>query len=140
VSDAERYFAANAGARESGAGAFVTWEQLDPIEIVPGLQFQPVLGKGVMTNFVRFEPQTEAPLHWHEEEQISFVLEGELEFEVGGETRLLRRGEAVVIPPNVPHAARTYEGSCLEVDVFHPPRKGLLEAMGLGGQKPSNPA
>jgi quercetin dioxygenase-like cupin family protein len=135
VSDAERYFAGNAEARETGAGAFVTWEQLEPIELVPGLRFQPVLGEGVMANFVRFEPQTEAPLHWHEEEQISFVLEGELEFEVGGETRLLRRGDAVVIPPNVPHAARTYEGSCLEVDVFHPPRKGLLEAMGIAGQE-----
>jgi quercetin dioxygenase-like cupin family protein len=84
-----------------------------------------------MANFVSFEPHTEAPLHWHEEEQISFVVDGELEFEVAGEKRVLRRGEAVVVPPNVPHAARTYESSCLEVDVFHPPRRGLLESMGL---------
>ena len=133
MTDPERYFAASAGERGAGQGTWVAWDVMHPIEMVPGLNFQPVLGERVMANFVHFDPHTEAPLHWHDEEQISFVLEGELEFEVADETRTLRKGQAVVIPPNVPHAARTYEGSCLEVDVFHPPRKGLLEAMGADG-------
>jgi quercetin dioxygenase-like cupin family protein len=131
MTDPRPYFGADAGAQEGGSGSFVQWEELDPIEMVPGLFFQPVVGDRVMANFVRFEPHTEAPLHWHEEEQISFVVDGELEFEVAGETRVLTRGQAVVIPPNVPHAARTHDGPCLEVDVFHPPRRGVLEAMGL---------
>jgi quercetin dioxygenase-like cupin family protein len=131
VTDAQRYFAAEPAAQGTGKGTFVTWEAIDPIEMVPGLRFQPVVGDRVMANFVFFEPHTEAPLHWHDEEQISFVVDGELEFEVAGETRVIRRGEAVVIPPNVPHAARTHDGSCLEVDVFHPPRRGILESMGL---------
>lgn len=131
MTDPERYFAASAAEQGAGQGTWVAWDVMHPIEMVPGLNFQPVLGERVMANFVHFDPNTEAPLHWHEEEQISFVLEGELEFEVAGETRTLIRGQAVVIPPNVPHAARTYEGSCLEVDVFHPPRKALLETMGL---------
>ena len=125
------YFAANARDRATAEGAFVTWDEVDPIEIVAGLRFQPVLGSRLMVNFVHFEPNTEAPEHWHEEEQISFVVDGELEFELDGEKRTVHRGQAVVIPPNVPHAARTYDGSCLEVDVFYPPRKGLLEAMGV---------
>jgi quercetin dioxygenase-like cupin family protein len=132
VTDASRYFAANAEAQSSGKGTLVEWDGLDPIEIVTGLRFQPVLGERVMVNFVKFDPSTEAPLHWHVEEQITFVIEGELEFEVGGDKHLLRRGQAVVIPPNVPHGARTHDSSCLEVDVFHPPRQGLLDAMGAG--------
>jgi quercetin dioxygenase-like cupin family protein len=131
VTDAASYFAANEEAQATGRGMFVTWDAVDPIEILSGLRFQPVLGDQLMVNFVHFEPHTEAPEHWHEEEQISFVLHGEFEFEVAGEKRTVRRGEAVVIPPNVPHAARTIDKSCLEVDVFHPPRKGLLDAMGL---------
>jgi unsaturated pyranuronate lyase len=126
----DSYFETDAGAQEGGSGSFVQWDALAAIEMVPGLHFQPVVGDRVMTNFVRFEPHTEAPVHWHEEEQISFVLDGELEFEVAGETRLLTRGQAVVIPPNVPHGARTHDGPCLEVDVFHPPRRSLLETMG----------
>ena len=130
MTEPDRYFAGDESAQSGGGGTFVAWDALDAIEMAPGLEFRPVVGLNVMVNFVRFAPHTEAPRHWHDEEQISFVLEGELEFEVGDEKRIVRRGEAVVIPPNVPHAARTHEGTCLEVDVFHPPRQGVLDAMG----------
>jgi quercetin dioxygenase-like cupin family protein len=131
MTDSARYFAAETDNQRSGKGSFVKWDDLDPIEMLPGLNFQPVLGDQVMVNFVKLDPHTEAPMHWHDEEQISIVLEGEFEFEVAGEKQILRRGQAVVIPPNVPHGARTYDTSCLEIDVFYPPRAGLLEAMGL---------
>jgi quercetin dioxygenase-like cupin family protein len=131
MTDPDRYFAGDAGTRAETTGTWVRWDELDPLEMVPGLTFQPVVGDKLMANFVTFEPHTEAPLHWHDEEQISIVIDGEFEFEVAGETRLMRRGDAVVVPPNVPHGARTYESSCLELDVFHPPRRGVLEAMGL---------
>ena len=138
MSDSERYFAADTSSEGQGAGNWVNWRDLDPLEIVDGLRFQPVLGNGLMINFVAFEPNTVAPVHWHDEEQISFVLDGELEFEVAGEKRIMRRGDAVVIPSNVPHGARTLDGTCLQVDAFHPPRRALLEAMeaksqGAGG-------
>jgi quercetin dioxygenase-like cupin family protein len=131
MSSGERYFVQDTTTQQQGEGNWTTWKELDPLQVVPGLNFQPVLGESVMVNFVRFEPNTVAPLHWHDEEQISFVIEGEFEFQVGDETRILRPGDAVVIPPNVPHGARTHDQTCLEVDVFHPPRKSLLEAMGL---------
>ncbi len=130
MSSGERYFVQDTTTQQQGGGTWTTWKDLDPLQVVPGLTFQPVLGENVMVNFVRFEPNTVAPLHWHDEEQITFVIDGEFEFEVGDEKRIVRRGEAVVIPPNVPHAARTYDATCFEVDVFHPPRKGVLEAMG----------
>lgn len=131
MADSARYFAAKGNTQGQGEGKWVKWDGLDPLEIVPGLNFQPVLGDKVMVNFVAFEPNTEAPVHWHDEEQISFVIDGEFEFEVAGEKRVMRRGDAVVIPPNVPHGARTHDNTCLEIDVFHPPRRGLLEALGL---------
>jgi quercetin dioxygenase-like cupin family protein len=131
MSDPERYFAGDAGTRAGRKGTWIRWDELDPLVMVPGLTFQPVVGDRLMANFVSFEPHTEAPVHWHDEEQISLVIDGEFEFEVAGEKRLMRRGDAVVIPPNVPHGARTHESSCLEIDVFHPPRHGVLEAMGL---------
>jgi quercetin dioxygenase-like cupin family protein len=129
--DSGRYFRADDSTQTEGSGAWVTWMDLDPIEMLPGLRFQPILGDNVMVNMVYLEPNTVAPVHWHEEEQISLVVDGEFEFEVAGEKRIMRRGDAVVIPPNVPHGARTLDGPCLEIDVFHPPRRGLLEAMGI---------
>lgn len=128
-----RYFAQQAGAQPQGSGSFFKWDAQDPIEILPGLLFQPILGERLMANFVSFEPNVVAPVHWHDEEQMSIVLEGEFEFEVGGEKQLCKRGDAVLIPPNVPHGARTYDSTCLELDIFNPPRRGLLELMGLIG-------
>jgi quercetin dioxygenase-like cupin family protein len=131
MSDPETYFAGDSGTQSQLVGTWMRWDDLEPLVMVPGLTFQPVLGEKLMANFVTFAPNTEAPVHWHDEEQITFVLDGELEFEVAGETRTLRRGDAVSIPPNVPHGARTRGEGCVEVDVFHPPRRGVLEAMGL---------
>ena len=130
MTESKPYFANDEAKQSSKTGTWVNWSGLDPLDFMPGLQFQPVLGDKLMVNFIRFEPNSEAALHWHDEEQIAFVLEGELEFTVAGETRTMRRGDAVVIPPNVPHAARTYDSECLQVDVFHPPRRGILDAMG----------
>ena len=131
MNDGERYFVQDTSSQRQGEGNWTTWKDLEPLQVIPGLDFQPVLGDRVMVNFVDFEPNTVAPVHWHDEEQITFVLEGEFEFEVAGDKRIMRRGDAVVIPPNVPHGARSLDGKCLEVDVFAPPRRGLLEAMGL---------
>lgn len=130
MADSDRYFRTEEGSEGEKRGDWVAWGGIDPIEMLDGLRFQPVLGENLMVNFVSFEADTVAPVHWHDEEQISFVIDGELEFEVAGEKRIMRRGDALVIPPNVPHGARTFDSTCLEVDVFHPPRRGLLEAMG----------
>lgn len=131
VTKDERYFGQRSGAEPLRQGSFFKWDAQEPIEILPGLRFKPILGQSLMANFVSFEPNVIAPVHWHEEEQMSIVLEGELEFEVGGDKRLVRRGDAILIPPNVAHGARTYDATCLEIDIFNPPRHGLLELMGL---------
>jgi quercetin dioxygenase-like cupin family protein len=123
------YFAAGA---ERAADAFPRWIEVDEIETIrfaEGLTFRPVLGKDALVNFVSYEPHTVVPVHAHEEEQFTFVLDGEFEFECDGETRTLRRGSVVHIPAGVPHGARTHETTCVQVDVFSPPRKVLAEAL-----------
>ena len=126
------YFSASSSApRQSSQGG--TWIDLGSdfpaVEMAPGLEFRPVFSSAMTLNVVRFEPNTAASVHAHEEEQISLVVEGELEFELDGEVRTIGPNMAVVIPPNVPHGAHTYDKSCVVVDAFHPPRKALLEAM-----------
>ena len=123
----EPHFGSEARGVPTGPGRFVKVADIDAVEFVPGLRFRPVLGERAMANFVSFEPNTVAPVHVHEEEQIVVVLEGEFEFEIDGELRTMRPGDVAVIPPWVPHGARTLASSCLEVDVFTPPRRTLVE-------------
>ena len=99
----------------------------EPVQFVPGLEFRYLLGERTMLMAVHFDPQTEAPRHVHDEEQITLVVEGELEFEIDGEARTLHPGQVAVVPANVPHAARTHASPCLEYDVFNPPRQALLD-------------
>jgi len=72
------------------------------VEFVPGLVFRPVVGDQLMANFVRYNPNTVAPLHTHEEEQITVVIEGELEFDLAGDLRIMGAGMAVVVPSGFP--------------------------------------
>ena len=115
------------GGAPSAPGRYVDLSAIEPVEFVPGLEFRPVLGEKTMTNFARFAPHTEAPVHVHEEEQIVIVLDGEIEFELDGDVRTMRRGDVAVVPSWVPHGARTLDSGCYEVDVFNPPRRTLLE-------------
>lgn len=121
------HFSSEAGGQPTARGRFVRLDKVVPVEFVPGLEFRPVLGVRTMTNFVTFAPHTEAPVHVHEEEQIVIVLDGEFEFDLDGEVRTMRPGDVAVVPPWVPHGARTEDSTCYEVDVFNPPRMTLLD-------------
>ncbi|MGA7173568.1 MAG: cupin domain-containing protein [Candidatus Dormiibacterota bacterium] len=132
MSLADQYFAQpGSGRAPTSQGHFVDLDQdVDPVEFVPGLQFRPALGESTMLNSVRFAPHTEAPMHSHDEEQLTLVVEGELQFSIDGEVRLLTPGMVAVIPANVPHGAKTGEVPCHEYDVFNPPRQALLALRG----------
>ena len=68
------------------------------------------------------------PMHSHENEQITYLLEGVLKFWIGedGDELILKAGEVLHIPSNVPHQAEALE-DCVDVDVFSPPRQDWLD-------------
>jgi quercetin dioxygenase-like cupin family protein len=69
------------------------------------------------------------PRHSHENEQLTYILEGALRFKIGpegSEVIVVRAGEVLVIPSNVPHEAEALEDT-LDVDVFNPPRQDWLD-------------
>jgi quercetin dioxygenase-like cupin family protein len=137
MSDADRYFGVDPAVQATGTGRYFHLEaDVPPVEFVPGLEFRPVLGRGMLVNFARYEPHTVAPVHAHQEEQVTFVIDGEFEFDLDGDVRTMRRGMAVLVPSGVPHGARTLDGTCFEVDVFTPPRQVLVEALRAAGATP----
>ena len=127
LGDAASHFTTEAGGERGGVGRYVNVDSVTPVEFLPGLGFRPVLGQRGMANFVSFEPGTEAPRHVHEEEQIVIVLDGEFTFDLDGDVRTMRKGDVAIVPSWVPHGAWTTDSSCLEIDVFVPPRESLLK-------------
>jgi quercetin dioxygenase-like cupin family protein len=121
----ERPYFDEAGEPSDAPGRFVRLDDLDPLRVIPGLEFRPVTTDTVMTNFVSFEPDAPAPMHHHVEQQIAIVLAGELTLTVGDETRVMRAGDCVVIPPNVRHGGVAGPEGCQALDVFTPPRAAI---------------
>jgi quercetin dioxygenase-like cupin family protein len=114
-------------------GRYVAIERdLPVLDFIPGLAMRPLVGRNLLASFVRYQPHSEAPRHAHGEEQVFIVIEGEIELELGDERRLLRPGDAALLPAFVPHAVRTFGEPAYAVDVFSPPRKPMLEKLRAG--------
>ncbi len=100
------------------------WEELPPEQLKDGL----ITGDRMMIAHVYFKKGIDVPRHSHENEQITYILEGALRFHLGanGERELIvRAGEVLVIPSYLPHSAVALEDT-LDVDVFNPPRQDWL--------------
>ncbi|MDB5058069.1 MAG: hypothetical protein JWO59_1541 [Chloroflexi bacterium] len=107
--------------------SYTSMEDIPFVQLGDGIRARPVFGKNLLVNYVYFEANAVAPVHQHAEEQIGTALEGEFEFELNGETQIIRPGVFYVVPPNVPHGARSLDKPCVAVDIFSPPRSGVRE-------------
>jgi len=127
--DAVRYFDQSPGA-PTQPGRFASIDSLEPLlELAPGITSRPLLGTNLLGSFVRYEPGAVAPLHSHVEEQLFVVIEGEIELELSGERRVMKSGDAAMIPAWVPHSARSIARRAYQLDVFSPPRQAMLDLM-----------
>jgi unsaturated pyranuronate lyase len=127
----ERPYFDQSGEPSDAPARFVHVDDLDPLIVVPGLEFRPVTTDTVMTNFVSFEPDAPAPTHHHVEQQIAIILSGELTFTVGDESKVMHAGDCVVIPPNVRHGGVAGPEGCTALDVFTPPRAAIVSLMAI---------
>jgi quercetin dioxygenase-like cupin family protein len=91
-------------------------EHLNPL-----LERQFVAGEKSMLARLILRKGCIVPLHSHENEQITYILEGALKFSLQGKEIIVRAGEILVIPSNVPHSAEALEDT-VDLDVFCPPR------------------
>jgi quercetin dioxygenase-like cupin family protein len=65
------------------------------------------------------------PLHQHVNQQVTMLQSGALEFEMGGEKFVLKAGDVLVIPPNLPHSVVAIEESTA-TDLFTPAREDWI--------------
>ncbi|MFW6193068.1 MAG: cupin domain-containing protein, partial [Gemmatimonadota bacterium] len=89
-----------------------------------------VTGDRMMLAHVYLDQGAVVPRHAHENEQLTYILEGALRFSIGeeGDDRevVVRAGEVLHLPSGVPHEAEALEDT-LDVDVFSPPREDWLD-------------
>jgi quercetin dioxygenase-like cupin family protein len=104
------------------------WNDLTAEPLKGGISRRLVTGDRMMIAHVYFKKGDDVPRHSHDNEQITYILEGALQFWLGarGERELtVRAGEVLVIPGGLPHRALALEDT-LDVDIFDPPRADWL--------------
>src|SRR5260370_16490815 len=88
-----------------------------------------ITGDRVMLAHVYIKKGGIVPRHSHENEQVTYILEGALRFWIGAdESQMIdvHAGEVLHIPSHVPHKAEALEDT-LDVDIFSPPRQDWLD-------------
>ena len=104
------------------------WDNLTAEPLKGGITRRLITSDRMMIAHVYLKKGDDVPHHSHENEQITYILEGALQFWLGehGERELVvRAGEVLVIPSNLPHRALALENT-LDVDIFDPPRQDWL--------------
>ena len=100
---------------------YIPWESVELEELSSLLKRQMIVGDQVMLARVLLKKGCVVPRHSHHNEQVTYILDGALKFVLNGEEVVVRTGEVLCIPSNVPHAARALEDT-IDLDIFSPVR------------------
>jgi unsaturated pyranuronate lyase len=108
---------------------FYRWEEMPKEVLSETLSRRLITGDHVMMAHVYLKKGSIVPRHSHENEQVTYILEGGLRFWIGeDESQVVdvMAGEVLHIPSTVQHKAEALEDT-LDLDVFSPPRQDWLD-------------
>jgi len=97
------------------------WDQMEKEVLSETIGRKIITGEKAMVAQVFLAKGAIVPEHHHESEQITYILEGALKFEIEGKEIVVAKGEVLRNPSNVPHKAVALEDT-LDLDIFSPIR------------------
>ncbi len=107
--------------QKTGRFQHVSFNDMPMERLNPLIDRQFVAGERSMLARLILRTGCIVPMHSHDNEQITYVLEGALKFIVQDKEIVVRAGEVLVIPSHMPHSAEALEDT-IDLDVFCPPR------------------
>ena len=103
----------------------LAWETMKKEIMNDKLSRRVVHGEKITLAQLHFAKDCTVPVHHHENEQITIIVQGLVKFNLGGKEVLARAGDVVVIPPNLPHKVEVLEDS-VAYDIFSPIRSDWI--------------
>ena len=101
------------------------WDEIALEKVTEVISRKIVTGEKEMLSQIYLKRGAVVPMHKHEAEQLTYVLQGSLRFLVGGEDVTVREGEVLLIPSWVDHQAEALDDT-LTLDIFSPIRHDWL--------------
>jgi len=102
-----------------------SWDEVRTEVMNPKIRRKVISGERAMVAQVFIAKGAVVPTHQHESEQLTYIMEGALKFDIEGREVIVRKGEVLHIPSNVPHRAVALEDT-LDLDIFSPIRLDWL--------------
>jgi quercetin dioxygenase-like cupin family protein len=102
------------------------WDEIALDKITEMISQKIIAGEREMLAQIYLKRGALVPMHSHQSEQMTYILQGSLKCLVGGEELLVREGEVLHIPSGTPHQAEALEDT-FELDVFSPVREDWVE-------------
>jgi quercetin dioxygenase-like cupin family protein len=114
---------------ETRSVTWYAWNEMPRETVSPMLDRRLITADRMMLAHVYLKKGCIVPKHQHENEQLTYILEGALRFWIGDDESqevIVRAGEVLHIPAMVFHKAEALEDT-LDVDIFDPPRQDWLD-------------
>jgi quercetin dioxygenase-like cupin family protein len=102
------------------------WDEIALEKVTEMISRKIVTGERAMVSQIYLKRGALVPMHSHESEQVSYVLQGGLKFLVGGEEVTVREGEVLLIPSWLEHQAEALDDT-FSLDIFSPIRQDWLD-------------
>ena len=102
-----------------------TWDRMEKEVLSDTIARKIISGEKAMVAQVFIAKGGVVPEHHHEAEQITYIMEGALQFHIEGKDVVVGKGQVLLIPSNVPHSAVALEDT-LDLDIFSPIRYDWL--------------
>jgi quercetin dioxygenase-like cupin family protein len=104
------------------------WDRVPVEQLTDKIRRQLVTGENQMMARVLLDKGAVVHVHSHESEQVTYIMEGAMRLFIGEPPAefVLRAGQFIVIPPNVPHRAEVLEDT-VDIDFFSPIRQDWLD-------------
>ena len=94
--------------------------------LAEGVKIKAVPGEKMTMTIFYLSPGAGVPEHAHPHEQIGTVLKGSMEFIIGEERKIVKKGDAWSIPANMLHKGRCLHEETELIEVFSPPREAYV--------------
>jgi unsaturated pyranuronate lyase len=101
------------------------WDQIEREQLNPLVARRAIHASNLTIARLEIQKDAKVPEHSHINEQVAMVERGALKFFIEGQELIVRAGEALAIPPNVPHGVVALEDTVV-TDVFSPAREDWL--------------
>ncbi|MBI1873552.1 MAG: cupin domain-containing protein [Acidobacteria bacterium] len=102
------------------------WDEIALEKVTELVSRKIITGEREMLTQIYLKKGCLVPMHSHVSEQMTYILQGALRFQIGGEEITVRVGEVLHIPSWVPHQAEALEDT-FELDLFSPIRQDWLD-------------